>query len=187
MEGSKSQEVTLVDCMEVKGEKWREKLAEEWRVSKETADDEENGCGRAEDSDEEDEYGGVGDYGEENRGGRETVENEENERHGERTGERQVASVEEDVLFGQKVGYPTERRPVDYAWELTTEPWETVREWFKTFSVTIGPKANAAINSEDRATAEKTARLFYTWRDLFVEDMVEMPATDLVTHTIPTK
>ena len=178
MAGSKSQEVTLVDCMEVKGEKWREKLAEEWRVSKEKADDEENGCGRAEDSDEEDEYGGVGDSGEEHRGGRETVQNVENERDGERTGERQVASVEEDVLFGQKVGYPTEQRPADYAREVTTESWETVREWFKTFSVTIGPKASVAINSEDRATAEKTARLFYTWRDLFVEDMVEMPATD---------
>ena len=187
MEGSKSQEVTLIDCMEVKGEKWREKLAEEWRVCKETADDEENGCGSAEDYNEEDEYGGVGNYGEEKRGGRETVENEENERAGERTGERQVASVEEDVLFGQKVGYPTERWPANYDRELTTEPWETVREWFKTFSVTIGPKASAAINSKDRAMAEKTARIFYTWCNLIVEVMVEMPATDLVTDTIPTK
>ena len=40
---------------------------------------------------------------------------------------------------------------------------------------------------KDKATAEKTAGVFYTWRDLFVEDMVEMPATDLVTHTIPTR
>ena len=106
------------------------------------------------DRDEKDEHGGAGDHGEENRGGRETVKNEENERDGERTGERQVSSVEEDVLFGQKVGYPMDRRPVDYARELTTEPWETVQEWFKTFSVTIGPKENAAINSEDRTTAE---------------------------------
>ena len=99
---------------------------------------------------------------------------------------REVHTVEEDRLFGQKVGYPTTRRPVDYLRELSTNPWETVFEWFSTFKVTIGPKADAAMKSKDKATAEKTARLFYTWRDLFVEDMVQMPATDLVTHTIPT-
>src|SRR5437588_6016045 len=43
------------------------------------------------------------------------------------------------------------------------------------------------MNSTDKETAEKTARPFYTWRDLFVEDMVEMSATDLVSHTIPTR
>ena len=68
----------------------------------------------------------------------------------------------------------------------STEPWPIVEEWFKRFRVTIGPMADEAQNSTDQATAEKTARLFYTWRDLFVDDMVEMPATDLVTHVIPT-
>ena len=100
---------------------------------------------------------------------------------------REVHTVEEDKLFGKKVGYPTTRRPVDYLRELSTDPGETVSEWFSTFKVTIGPKADSAIKSKDKVTAEKTARLFYTWRDLFVEDMVEMPATDLVTHTIPTR
>jgi hypothetical protein len=102
-------------------------------------------------------------------------------------GEKQVATLEEDRLFGQKVGYPTDRRPIDYLRYLSTEPWETISDWFREFKVTIGPKAQAAINSKDKTTAEKVARLFYTWRDLFVEDMVEMPATDLVTHTIPTR
>ena len=97
----------------------------------------------------------------------------------------QVATLEEDRLFGQKVGYPTSRRPIDYRRELSTDPWETVEKWFSTFGVTIGSKANEAMQSTDRKTAEMTARLFYTWRDLFVEDMVEMPATDLATHTIP--
>ena len=100
---------------------------------------------------------------------------------------REVHTVEEDRLFGQKVGYPTTRRPVNYLRALSTDPWETVFEWFSTFKVTIGPKAEAAMKSKDEATAEKTARLFYTWRDLFVEDMVAMLATDLVTHTIPTR
>lgn len=102
-------------------------------------------------------------------------------------GERQVATLEEDFLFGQKIGYPTTRRPIDYKWELATDSWEIVSSWFKTFKVTIGPMANDAMISSDRFTAEMTARLFYTWRDLFVEDMVEMPAKDLVTHTIPTR
>jgi len=105
----------------------------------------------------------------------------------EESGERQVATVEEDKLFGQKIGYPTTRRPIDYRRELTTDSWEIVSEWFKAFKVTIGPKANEAISSENPETAQMTARLFYTWRDLFVEDMVQMPATDLVTHTIPTR
>ena len=99
----------------------------------------------------------------------------------------QVATLAEDRLFGQKVGYPTSRRPIDYQRELSTNPWETIEKWFSTFGVTIGSKANGAMQSTDRKTAEMTARLFYTWRDLFVEDMVEMPATDLATHTIPTR
>ena len=100
---------------------------------------------------------------------------------------RQVASLEEDNLFGQKVGYPTERRPIDYLRKLSSEQWTVVEEWFRTFKATIGPMAREAMDSKDPDTAQMTARLFYTWRDLFVEDMVEMPATDLVTHTIPTR
>ena len=99
--------------------------------------------------------------------------------------EKEVATLEEDRLFGQKVGYPTSRRPIDYKRELSTEHWKVVEKWFSTFNVTIGPKANDAMRSTDRTTAEMTALLFYTWRDLLVEDMVEMPATDLVTHMIP--
>ena len=108
------------------------------------------------------------------------------ERTGGKKGKvRQVATLEEERLFGQKVGYPTNRSPIDYQRELSTDPWETVEQWFSTFGVTIGSKANEAMLSTDRKTAEMTARLIYTWRDLFVEEMVAMPATDLATHTIP--
>ena len=119
---------------------------------------------------------------------REKVETRDaEERAGGRKGRVwQVATLEEDRLFGQKVEYPTSRRPIDYWRELSTDPWETVEKWFSTFGVMIGLKGNEAIQSPDRKTAKITARLFHTWRDLFVEDMVEMPATDLATHTIPT-
>ena len=50
----------------------------------------------------------------------------------------------------------------------------------------MGPPATKRIASKDPEEAEATARLFYTWKDLFVEDLVAMPATDLVTHSIPT-
>ena len=40
--------------------------------------------------------------------------------------------------------------------------WEVVEKWFSTFNVTIGPKAEDAMQSTDRTTAEMTARLFYT-------------------------
>ena len=62
-----------------------------------------------------------------------------------------------------------------------------MEKWFSTFNVTIGPKANDAMRSTNQTMAEMTARLFYTWRDLFMEDIVEMPVTDLGTHMIPTR
>ena len=118
------------------------------------------------------------------------MDGERRSRKGERGGKqrvRQVATLEEDRLFGQKIGYPTSRRPIEYKRELSNNPWEIIEKWFSTLNVTIGPKANEAMQSTDQKTAEMTARLFYTWRDPFVEDMVEMPATDLATHTIPTR
>ena len=36
--------------------------------------------------------------------------------------EKEVATLEEDRLFGQKVGYLTSRRPIDYKRELSTKP-----------------------------------------------------------------
>ena len=97
-----------------------------------------------------------------------------------------AACTEEDRLFGQTSGYPTARRPIDYRRELTTEPWEIVWAWFEDSGITVGPAAKTKMADRDPVIAEKTARLFYTWKDLFVKNLVEMPPTDLVTHTIPT-
>lgn len=96
------------------------------------------------------------------------------------------ATVEEDELFGGSTGYPTSRRPTDSRRELTTESWEVVSEWFASSGITVGSSARRRMESSDPELAQATARLFYTWKDLFVEDLVAMPATDLVTHSIRT-
>ena len=97
-----------------------------------------------------------------------------------------AASTEEDRLFGHTSGYPTARRPIDYRRELTTEPWEIVSAWFEDSGITVGPAAKVKMADRDPVIAERTARLFYTWKDQFVKNLVEMPPTDLVTHLIPT-
>lgn len=97
-----------------------------------------------------------------------------------------AATVKEDELFGRSTGYPTSRRPVDFRRELTTESWDVVSEWLAQSGITVGSTATKQANSSDAEEAQATAWLFYTWKDLFVEDLVAMPATDLVTHSIPT-
>ena len=76
--------------------------------------------------------------------------------------------------------------PDPYRRELTTEPWEIVSAWFEDSGITVGPAAKVNMADRDPVIAEKTAWLFYTWKDMFVKNPVEMPPTDLVTHTIPT-
>ena len=46
---------------------------------------------------------------------------EENKKSGQRV--REVATIEEDELFGGSRGYPTTRRPVDFRRDLTKEKW----------------------------------------------------------------
>ena len=98
----------------------------------------------------------------------------------------EAATVEEDELYGGSTGYPTSRRPVDFWKELTTKPWDVVSALFAQSGITAGSTATKRANSSDAEVAQATARLFYTWKELFVEDLVGMPVTDLVTHSIPT-
>jgi hypothetical protein len=69
---------------------------------------------------------------------------------------------------------------------MSSKPWSTVSSWFETCGLNIGLQAKPAMESDDRDTAELTARLFYTWENLFMEDLLQIPATHLVTQTIPT-
>lgn len=59
-------------------------------------------------------------------------------------------------------------------------------EWFNNSGITVGSSARRQMESSDPDKEQSTARLLCTWKDLFMEDLVAMPATDLVTHSIPT-
>ena len=54
-----------------------------------------------------------------------------------------------------------------------------VQDWFATSRITIG----SFLRKEER---RQVITLLYLWRDLFVEDIKDLLATDLVYHTIPT-
>jgi hypothetical protein len=64
------------------------------------------------------------------------------------------------------------RRPI-------TKDHEEAQIWLKANSHLLGPLIT---ESEWPAVAD----VLYTWRDLFVEQVTEMPATRLVEHRIPT-
>ena len=95
--------------------------------------------------------------------------------------ELEVASIEEDEIFGKMKGYPTERRPIDYRRSISTVPEGVVNSWFEQSPIRFG--ADVENNNEQRQAAR---RLMYTWKDLFITDTARMTGTDLVVHTIPT-
>lgn len=140
MEGSRSREATLVDYMKVKGDEWQEHQAEKIRKKKETAEDQVGkGNHWASMEEENSSYGGEASEVETDRpGGRAADEENVEKGESEETAAKHVYSIEEDPLVGQKVGYQTDRRPVHYQLDLSTEPWAVIREWFKTITLTIG-------------------------------------------------
>ena len=119
MEGSKSRRMTL-KAEQRKKVKWKEKTERQSRKEEDDSGGQseagranEKATGETLDKQEEEEEKRTG----ENKNGRMVV------RKKERKAEKEVATLEEDRLFGQKVGYPTSRRPIDYKRELSTEPW----------------------------------------------------------------
>ena len=84
----------------------------------------------------------------------------------------------EEDWFGPQIPFPTERRPQARALE-NTEPRSAQQEWLQQSGIRIGGHLT------DVEQAQVT-NLLWVWRDLFVEKMENIPATDLVTHTIPT-
>ena len=89
--------------------------------------------------------------------------------------------TEEDEVFGNyKLGFPTDRRPKDYRRPIATAGTPEGEKWLLRFPDLLGPTIET---DEER---QKASLLFQTWRDLFVEDVREMPATDLIEHYIPT-
>ena len=84
---------------------------------------------------------------------------------------------EEEEGYGNRTGFPTQRRPVDYHRNLEAI---SQTEWKDTYENMIGDFPMTTVQREF------VRQLLYTWRDLFHTDPETMPVTDLVIHTIPT-
>ena len=92
-----------------------------------------------------------------------------------------AATVEEDEIFGNMRGYPTERHPINYRREISNASDAEVNSWFEKAQIRFG--ADVEKNIEQQKAAR---RLMFTWKDLFITDTAKMIGTDLVVHTIPT-
>lgn len=88
------------------------------------------------------------------------------------------STVEENVFGYQEMKYPT-RRPIRRP--LSTGPIRPqARYWFEESKISVESEVLSP------KQMEQVIKLLYTWKDLFVEKISDLPATDLVWHTIPT-
>ncbi|KAL8801352.1 MAG: hypothetical protein Q9182_004519 [Xanthomendoza sp. 2 TL-2023] len=88
---------------------------------------------------------------------------------------------DEELEFGnEQLGFPTARRVTSHRRDMATA---------------VSGKAEGLLNKYPKLCGEqaitkdqkhRVALLISTWSDIFVEDVRSMPATDLVTHMIPT-
>jgi len=84
------------------------------------------------------------------------------------------------AVFENTLGFPTARRPIDSLRRMDRHtPDETIHDWFVGCQVSIGSQ----LSEQHRKQAE---RLLWTWRDRFCNSIVDLPATDLIAHRIPT-
>lgn len=87
-----------------------------------------------------------------------------------------------EEIFGKNcLGFPTRRVVSDYRRKMSTVSEGGVQEWLKSQHEDFAVASMAT--DEERS---RIGRLLFTWKDLFVESVRHMPATDLVTHDIPT-
>ena len=85
---------------------------------------------------------------------------------------------EEEKAYGNRIGFPTQRRPADYHRNLETVSQD--EGWGAVYENMIGDFPMTLLQRDF------VRQLLYTWRDLFHTDPETMPVTDLVMHTIPT-
>lgn len=78
------------------------------------------------------------------------------------------------------LGYPTDDRPIFYQRPFSTDS-ASATEWLTENRSLIGDAVSNG--TPEWATA---ARLLFTWRDLLVEDVRDMPITSFIEHRIPT-
>lgn len=89
-----------------------------------------------------------------------------------------------EKLYGRDaIGFPTKRRVRDgYRKDLSDASDQEVDEWLIGRHPELIGKSEMSDDQRNRC-----ARLLYTWKDLFTNSVVDMPATDLVRHAIPTR
>lgn len=89
-------------------------------------------------------------------------------------------ALEEEFAYGDRLGFPTTRRPVNYHREITAFT-PAIHEWFEQQG--RGMLGDYPLSADKRQAVEC---LLYTWKDVFNSDPETMPVTDLVMYTIPT-
>ena len=87
---------------------------------------------------------------------------------------------EEEEAYGNRIGFPTQRRPTDYHRNLEYVGQNKTEGDMDVIENMIGDFPMTSVQREF------VRQLLYTWRDLFHADPETMPVTDLVMHTIPT-
>ncbi|RDW59800.1 hypothetical protein BP6252_12887 [Coleophoma cylindrospora] len=89
---------------------------------------------------------------------------------------------EEEEAFGEYgKGFPTERRPAEYRRSLSAAGTLECKSWSDQHSGLVGDKVQS---DEDH---EKLARVLYTWKDIFITEIKDLPRTDIIEHKIPTR
>lgn len=84
--------------------------------------------------------------------------------------------------FGRdSLGFPVTRRANEFRRTISTEEDETIADWIRGFHCEF---ASAPMASPEEKLA--IHRLLYTWRDRFINDVRQIPATNLIKLSIPT-
>ena len=88
---------------------------------------------------------------------------------------------ENDEAFGSSTGSPPSRRPCNARRTIDKTTLNAdVAAWFASSKLRVGSHLSEA----DR---RQILRVLYTWRDIFLDDVRQLDATDLVCHAIPTR
>ena len=99
-----------------------------------------------------------------------------------------VIPCPEEDWFGRQDGFPTSRRLSRRVVDDSLICWEVQEAWFRNSGIRIGEGPDDSENSNYLTYEERrrAIQLLWTWRDIFVDKMEDLPMTDLVIHTIPT-
>lgn len=91
-----------------------------------------------------------------------------------------VRAGPEEEWFAVQEGFPTTRRVSRRLWDESFVIGQEQEIWIHRVGIQLGTDL---LTAKER---EQAMRLLWIWRDVFVEQLGELPVTDLVTHTIPT-